>query len=248
MSDSYLGAGDLYINRLNEDGSGTGFYLAGNAIKFEIKAESEIKENISKGRSTYGQVLASAVIPKPSTISISLGELDIKTLAMAFLGDEEPVNNEAADITDAEYTVPDKGLYIDLPHGNFTAAVGVKKADDTALVKDEGFEVQYLLGMIKILPASGLNPGDTVKISYTSLAESGRRIRGATRPNIKAALRLDAINFADGRAEKVEVYEATLHPTAAVDFLSDDFSRLDLEGTLVTPGSKTSPFKVERLD
>ena len=66
-SRAFLGGGDLYIDRF-DPATGLKLGRAGpfECSKFEIKPNTEVKEQTSKGRSTYGQVIETVAIQKPA--------------------------------------------------------------------------------------------------------------------------------------------------------------------------------------
>lgn len=249
MGESFLGGGDLYIDRLTDAGVSTGFLKTGNATKFEIKSESEIKEQTSKGRDTYGQVIATANLPKPSTIKITLNQLDPDSMAIAFLGDKAVLTVAGASVTDEAVTAKlDK--FVKLANRNITAesVVVTDSAGTTTYVEDDDYEIDYRLGMIKCLTGGDIADDESLKVDYAYGAASGTTIEGATQPLIKAKLLLDGKNYVNGKDVAVDVYYAELKPSSAVDFLSDDFLPLELEGTLRTPDGYDHPFKVTNLD
>lgn len=249
MADSFLGAGDTYIDILDADGTPNGFDRAGNATKLEIQADSDLKEQTSKGRSDYGQVLASVVLAKPSKLKIALNQLDKTVLAMAFLGESSEINTGAGTITD-EVIVAKEGKYADLTCRNITAeSVTVKnEAGDTTYDEGTDYEVQYRLGMIKVLASGTIADGVNLKVTASYPAESGYKVRGAVQPTIRVAIRMDGENMTNGKQGVLSVWQAQVKPTSPVDFLADDFSALELEGTLITPTGKTEPFTWEQID
>ena len=117
----FLGAGDLLIDRLADDGSNTGFVLVGNATKFAINEESETKERISTGRDTYGQALDTASIKKPAKISIVINELKKENMAMALLGDIATLS-QGAGTGVSEVVVAKSGKFIELDKGELAEA------------------------------------------------------------------------------------------------------------------------------
>jgi len=247
MSESFLGSGDLYIDRLTEAGLATGLEKVGNADKFEIKAEAEVIEQTSKGRDTYGQVLASAALPKPSTLSITLNQLDRKALAMAFLGEDADISVTGSSVTDEAITARlDK--FVEVAHRDISAVVLTHSSGTPTYVLDTDYIVHARLGMIQALSGGAITEGQDLLVDYSYAAESGYRVKGATKPTIKAKLKLDGKNFANGKACIVEVYEAQLAPDSPVDFLSDEFSVLELSGTMLTPDGKDHPFYLDQLD
>ncbi len=312
MGNAFLGQGDLYIDRLTDAGVQTGLFQIGNAASFSIQPDSETKELTGKGRDNYGQVIASAVVPKPSKVSISLNEIDKTSLAIAFQGEVAEINEAAGSVSGEDVVLLSTEKYVDLAHRNIseTPAVTVSRkygasglswaagtsysvddvvipttanghfykctqagtSDSTepsswpedgntvmdntvtwldmgliALTSDD-YEIHYHLGMIKPLKGGNLQTGETITVAYSYNAISGNQITGATQPVIKCRCVLDGKNYNDGKNCLVEVYEATLRPTKAIDFLSDDYETVDLEGTMVTPSGKSSPFIVAMDD
>lgn len=247
MPDSFLGAGDLYIDRLTEAGVPTGLEKVGNADKFEIKAEAEVIEQTSKGRDTYGQVLASASLAKPSTLAITLNQLDRKALAMAFLGEDADIDVTGSSVTDEALTAKlDK--WIEVAHRDISAVVLTDDTGVTTYVLDTDYIVHARLGMIQALSTGAITENQSLLVDYSYASESGYKVKGATQPTIRAKLKLDGKNFANGKACIVEVYQAQLAPDSAVDFLSDEFSVLELTGTMITPDGQDHPFYVDQLD
>ncbi len=125
----YLGSGDLHMDRLEEDGSSSGFVLVGNATQFAITEETETKERISTGRNTYGQALDTASIKKPAKITITLDEMNKENLAMALLGDVSVLKKGAG--TGVSEMVPAKsGKFLELGKGNLASANFKVEAND----------------------------------------------------------------------------------------------------------------------
>lgn len=101
----FLGSGDLYINRYDFDlGRYMGYEGPFEAGKFELKPNSELKELISKGRYTYGQVIASAQVPQPFDMTIEMREVNKQALALALMGTVIGMSQAAADVTDEAIT------------------------------------------------------------------------------------------------------------------------------------------------
>jgi hypothetical protein len=99
-TDSFLGAGDTYIDWLNPDGTRNGLDYAGNATAFSLQSNAEVKEQTAKGRTNYGQVIAAATINQPPSFSVTLNQLNMKTIAMALLGSLSEIDVSAASVSD----------------------------------------------------------------------------------------------------------------------------------------------------
>lgn len=249
-SRGFLGAGDLYIRRYNpntaEFEDWTGPY---EATKFEIKPNTELKELSSRGRSSYGQVIESVALAQPADFAIALPEVNRETMTLALLGAQAVINEGSGTVEDEAVTaVHDKWLELD--HRNLQAAgLSVKNsAESTTYVLGTDYEINYRLGMIRVLSDGAITNGQSIKVNYTHSAVSGTRIRGAVNAELRMQLKLDGKNQADGLPCIVTVHEAVIAADSAFDFLSSDFATVELPGRLKTPVGKTEPFEVELLD
>lgn len=243
-----LVAGDLFIDRLDSDGSSTGYMPVSNATQMALQQEMEFKDLISRKKDTYGQLLATVPIPSPGEINLTLDEINRQNLAIALLGDLEEVNDSSGTVTDETVTL--KGTnWTELGHRNLAEEGLTVSHNDSELTRGTDFEVNFALGLIRALPGSEeLDGGEELTVSYEHNAVSGQRIKGAVRPTIRARLMLHGRNMVDDRPVIVTVDEATLRPTEAVDLLSEEFVTLPMTGRMRTLQGKDSPFTVELQD
>jgi hypothetical protein len=243
---SFIGAGDVYIDRLTAAGAKQGSVKVGIG-KLEIKPNVELKEQTSKGRDSYGQVIASVALNKPAEMSMTLTQVDRKALAIALLGDDVAHTVAGSTVVDEVMLArKDKGVF--LAHRNISV-VSVKHTSGTPVyVLNTDYTFDARLGMITITPGSAIIEGASLKVSYTYAAESGYKIKGATQPMVKMAVLLDGKNMVDGALCYVTIHEATVSPDSAVDFLADDFAEIELKGSMATPAGMTEPFTVVMLD
>lgn len=248
----FLGAGTLYIDRQDASGNSTGLLKVGNATKLSITPSGEIKERKSMQKETYGQVLDSVSIPNSQKISVVIDELDMDNLALALLGDNAVLTDAGGSIQGEEVvTIADR--YVQMDHKNITTGTVVvwtgtgttaPASGDTTYVSDTDYEVTSS-GLLKAISTGSIASGATVKVSYTALAISGEKVTGATNTRIKAKLVLDGKNYTDSKNVLLTAWEATLQPTSEVNFISNDFESITLEGTLNTPTGYTEPYQIE---
>lgn len=92
---------DFYI-----DGQWTGLKEAGNATKFEIKSNAEVKTLPSKKKYNRGQILKSATIAQPTEIKAEINDPDRDVLRVGFLGKGEVVAVTPGSVTDEAHTAP----------------------------------------------------------------------------------------------------------------------------------------------
>ncbi len=140
----FLGSGDLYLDRLADDGSSNGFILAGNATQFAIQEETETKERISTGRDTYGQALDTASIKKPAKISVTLDELNRENLAMALLGEVADLS-QGAGTGEVETITAKLGKFVELAKTNLAEANFTVENEDGATAPDWVASTGYIL-------------------------------------------------------------------------------------------------------
>jgi hypothetical protein len=233
----------LYIDRLTSAGVSQGAKIAGATSKFELIPESELKEQTGKGRSNYGQVIASAVLPGKTTIKLTINQLDAENMALALLGDVVAGSQTAGSaVAQAVTAIADR--YVELGKYAISAVVVQDVTDTTTYVEGTDYLLNTRLGMIKVLSAGAISDADVLHIDYDYALAAFDTITGGTSPTIRAKLVLDGTNFVTGKNCTVTVLSARLKPTSAVDFLSDDFLPLELEGLCEIPEGATSPFTV----
>jgi hypothetical protein len=240
----FLGAGDIYIDRLV---SGVSQGLAGPyyANKFEIKPNVDKKELTSKGRNTYGQVLESVSIQKPAEFTMELSEVNTESMTLALLGTNASGSQSSGTMADlAVVSKEDRWV-----------PVGFNSLDDTILVKHSTGSPTYVegtdyllnrpLGLLKVLESGAIASGATVELSGDYAVMSSTIISGATNVDIRARIIFDGKNQADGLPVIVTIHEAIIAADSAFDFLADDFNTVNLPGTMKTPTGKAEPFTVE---
>ena len=240
----FLGSGDVYYNRVL-GGVEQGWLRFGNATKFEIKENAEIKERKSKQKASYGQVLDSVAIKQPAEIAIALDDLDKDNLALVFLanvvdgavtGAGATAEVHSAKLGKAFKTEFRKitSVVVNGPSGTPTYTLGTDYTIDNAD-----------MGLITPLATGRISEDELLEVDYTYGTVAGNKVQGGTNSSIKVALLLDGENFADQSKVVANVWESVLTPQSGVDFLADDFTTLELTGTLNTPSGKASPYEVE---
>lgn len=243
----FLGAGSLYIDRI-VGGVKQGREGPFEVTRFEIKANSELRERVSKGRDSYGQVVASAAIPQPFDLNITMGEADKSGLSIALLGTAASVTQASGNLTAVD-VVADHDKWVSLTKARLTGTATVTNAAaSTTYVEGTDYLINREMGWFKALSTGSITDAQALKLTsaYDSIAAT--QIKGATAAAVRAEFTLDGKNLADDTPCVVTVYEGVVASDAAVDFLSDQFLEVPLPGRLVTPVGRTEPFVVELRD
>lgn len=246
----FLGAGDLYIARY-VNGAFENYKGPFQCEKFEIKPNSELREKVSKGRSTYGQVIESVPVPQPADLTVDLGEVNREALALAFFGTTAVLAQSAGTMTDESVTVQ-HDEWVPLTNAALNASgISVRSASGgggTLFVEGEDYLLNRQQGWIKALSTGAMTDDTAAYVSGGYAAISGTEIKGMTQTQVRAKFKLDGINFVDQRPVIVTVHEGIVAADAAFDFLSDDFATLSLPGRMKTPTGFTEPFTVHLRD
>lgn len=241
---SFLGAGDIYIDRL-VGGVSTGMVGPIYANSLELQPSVNTVESTSKGRYDYGQVLESVNIAQPTTLKMELKEVTGDILVMAFLGTSSALNETAGTMTDLAFTAK-LGKWVELGKRNLAALQAVENTGGTiTYVEGTHYKLNRPMGWIMALPGGTITEDQPLTISGTYAAATGVVVKGSTQTEVRARIIFDGINQADGTQVKVSIWEAVLSADSAFDFLADDFGNVSLTGNVKTPVGKDAPYIVE---
>ncbi len=241
-----MGAGGVQFS-LIVNGVAQGYGSQRETSKFEIKPDSDIKELVSKGRETYGQVIETVAIPKPSTVTINLREADYENLLLSFMGTPGVGINQGAATVSDEVAVLKHATYTELANRNLNAAglqvTHTSGSPTYALGTD--YEVIYLTGQIRAIEGGAIADGASVKVDYTAQAMTSKKIMGSTQSSVRARILFTGKNMADDTNVLLTAWEGVFTPEGAFDLLANDFGEVTLKGQLKTPAGKTSPYEVD---
>lgn len=241
-------AGDIFVDLLDATNNSTGLIGPINTTKFTIKNEAESKIRPSKKKESYGNALNTVNIPKPAEVSIEFDDQPSTLLAALLMGDVEALNQGAGTLTDKAVKLPVKHLWAEIGHINIVeAGLSVSDTSPAVLTKGTDYEVNYSAGLIRAIPGGAMDAGGDITISGTYLAVTGERIKGGTRTQIKAKIKLDGTNLTNGKGVKLDIPLASLSPTSEIDFMASEFVTGSLGGTINLAPGKTEPFTYDEL-
>ena len=232
----FLGSGDVFIRRKQIDGSWSSWVDSGGCDKFELKSESEIKSQTSKGRGTYGQATDAVTLPKEPQVTVTFNRPNRKVLAAAVLGTDSAVTVTGGSVASEELTVPAVGEGVFLAHRDVSDVVIVGKTAGTH------YKLDAKAGFLTNLSDTSVGTWD-VAYDYASMA--GYKIKGVTSPKVELQFRFDGKNMVDESDAVVDVWSAQVAPSGGWDMLSNDHSPVELAGTCNTPADKDAPFEID---
>lgn len=233
-----LAAGNVYIDRLDSDGNPTGYRLEGSTADFKLTPENEEKELLSRGRDTYGQAIATVMVPGKTKIGMTLQTPSSDSLAMAVLGTTTPGSQSAGSAV-SEVVTANLGYYVELDYQKVSNVVVKDSADVTTYVEDTDYIVDEMAGMIKAIDGGSITYEETLHVSYDYAAYSYADIVPNADPSRRFKVKLAGKNFADGKLVDILARKVVLATSGDLGFGGDDFLTLELEGTCEMPDATT---------
>ncbi|QRK80184.1 hypothetical protein [Shewanella sp. LZH-2] len=243
-----LVAGNFFVDRLNAQGQSTGIIGPINTTKLTIKADADEKVRGSRKKESYGQALSVVNIAKPVEVEWSFDDQPAELIAMALLGDTQVVNSGSGTLTDEAVTLPDNQRWVQLPKTNFATLGFAVKKDATTLVLGTDYEVNYALGLVRALKGGAVEAGGAVTVSGQHNAISGTLVRGGIKAQTRARVFGEGTNLETGKPIKLDIFDASLKPTAALDFAASEFVSATLAGKAQLVAGKDHPFEYLELD
>lgn len=241
QAQGFIGAGDVLLAVINSDGSEGKLVDIGNTTKLAIKPASTIKEQKSKKRDSYGQVLETAALQEPAELSVTLETVNREGLRYAFMGEDAAYTQAAGTVAD-EVSEAKLDGWVQLSKEDISAVVITNSAASTTYVLGTDYVLNTRLGMYKALSTGAITEAQSLKVDFAHAAFTGARIRGNVKPQIRARVLLDGINKVDDSIGILRVWEVVLTPSSEFDWFKDDFNTIELSGKLKTPVGKTEPF------
>ena len=121
-------------------------------------------------------------------------------------------------------------------------------AGGTGFVEGDDYSVNKTTGAITVPVGSDIQAETNYLIEYTYKASTGYKIVGATENSINVPLKLDGVNLATNERILLICHNVTLTPSSGLDFMSDDFAKLEFEGVANLVDGKPSPYEFTAIE
>lgn len=236
----FIGSGNLFIAGY-VNGVRTGELEVGDADSFVINAPKvEKKELKSKQRENYGRVIASVVIGITQDVKFTLMNINRENLRLALFG-------AASDETQADGSVTGEVLmarqdgWVKLAKRSLktTPAPTITATDASAtFVENTDYVVDTETGRVKTLSTGAIPDGANVCVNYSHTSLSGGfRVKANTETQTDVFIRLVGTNLNTKKPFEVVIYKLTLEPSASLEWLTNDFAKLELSGQIISTPS-----------
>lgn len=240
-------AGNIYMAKMAGDVA-TEFAGPINVTRLELTPpQPEEIVRTSFERDTYGQALDSVNLPgEAPRIAMDFDSLPSELLADALAGTVEGFSATVQTVT-AEALTLSNGMWVKLPHSHIdvSSLVVTDTAGSTELVQGEDYQVEAVTGLIR---AMNDDAAVAVTVDYDTTEAKGNRVLGATEISKRRQIIMDGVNLVTGKPAAVTVFAATFSATQAMDLMSREFVSGTLEGTMITPEGKTSPYEIDFVE
>ena len=237
-------AGNLLLDTLDANGAQTGELDVGETSNFTVEAmKITTKDRTGHRLENYGDLIDSTLTAKPQSLKFTLGDINKKNLAMAMFGTDSVVNQSAVTVTDEVIAARlDKEVKLSKMKLKDGADVPVVKDSATGLityVEGTHYQVDYTYGTIKALSTGTITEGEALKVTFKCNAYTGFKVQASTLTQIDCLLRLKGKNVVNGKPCVVTVYKCSLKPSGALDFITEDYAKLEFTGDIkaVTAGT-----------
>lgn len=209
--------------------------------------KQEFKKLTSNMTSTFGATLASVALPTESgTIKIEHNTMSPKFLALMLGADLSELMQAAAAVT-ADTVTTVFGEWTKLSGKYLKAhATGSEITLKTAANVDVDatkYEFDLVNGMIKPVHADAVGVG--MKVGYTKDDRTWEQYLAGLAKSSYVQLIGTATERVSGRRGRVEIHCASLAPAGSVNLVNGEYFTCSLEGDLITPTGKSSPWTWE---
>ena len=230
----YLGAGELWINRMTHGALGLWRHL-GNVTRFELTPSVETLEKQSSMEGARG-TLKEVVTKTTMEIGLTLDEFDPENLALALFGSVSAYSQTNGTVTDTSLGTAKKGYWLDT--GKQKITVTAIKVGTTTYAEGTDYSVDSESGMIYITPNSTIVDGSTVLWSGSYAAITSTQIQALADAKIECALRFRSASDATGPRFLCDVWRASIQPDGALSMLTEQFGEITLRGKVLADTSK----------
>jgi hypothetical protein len=236
--------------RTDQNTAPTSFSDPANFTLCEITAPvQEFEKLISNMTGTYGAALASvAKTTESAKIKLEFDTMTPQFMALVLGADvSEVVQTSGAVALDTVTTVLNQWVLLDhkyiTAHDTGTPIALVTSAD--VAVASTKYEIDLVNGMIKATDAAAVGVG--MKLSYTTAARTWEQYLAGLAKSAYVQLVCTATELVSGKTGRLDVWCASLVPSGSVDLMAGGYFKGSLEGDLIMPTGKTSPWVWEAV-
>jgi hypothetical protein len=234
--------GRVFLGKRDALGNPIEVRSPGNVAELKLSLKTDVLEHYESqtGQRTLDHRM---VKQKSATVNLTLEEFTQENLALALYGNhvtgssgtvtDEPLGGATPLVGDRYFLAHPKVSSLVLKDGSATPKTLVAGVDYTA---DTDFgAIQFLRLDDGGSPATPYVPPFKASYAFGAATEIGI----FTQPLPERYLRLEGLNTAQGNAKVlVELYRVAFDPLKDISFISDEYNKFELEGSLLADATK----------
>ena len=239
MANRLLFAGDVFVDILTPAGARTGWQGPINCTQLELThPEPELIEAKSTKRLTYGQLEDAVSLPNPVEVSAAFDEMPSEILQLAMQGTPS-VETQAVATDEAFNIVAKLGKWVELGWRQLSAVIVTTPVGAT---EGTDYEVDYPAGLFRAIDGGSMAEDEAVAGTLSAPIITSDRISAATISQISIAIKMHGTNQVDGKTGLLELDQAIVSPSEAIDYFSGEFVAVTMSGKLKTLAGKSAPY------
>ncbi|GMU44588.1 MAG: hypothetical protein IT479_04325 [Xanthomonadales bacterium] len=229
--------GRVYLGKRDLAGNPLEVRSPGNVAELKLSLKTDVLEHF-ESQTGQRSLDHRMVKQKSATVNLTIEEFTKENLALALYGNH--VTGAGGSVTDEPVggPLPIVGDRYFLAHPKVAALVLTDSAASPAtLTAGTHYTADTDFGALQFLDITGFTPPFKASYTFGTATEIGI----FTQALPERFLRLEGINTAQGNAKVlVELYRVAFDPLKEISFISDEYNKFELEGSLLA--DTTKPF------
>lgn len=227
--------GRVFLGKRDAAGNPFEVRSPGNVAELKLSLKTDVLEHYESqsGQRTLDHRM---VKQKSATVNLTIEEFTKENLALALYGNH--VTGTGGTVTDEPIggATPMIGDRYFLAHPKVSSLVLRDSAGSPAtLTEGTHYTAEVDFGALQFLDTSGFTAPFKASYAYGVTTAIGI----FTQPLPERYLRLEGLNTAQGNAKVlVELYRVAFDPLKEISFISDEYNKFEMEGSLLADASK----------
>jgi hypothetical protein len=227
--------GRVFLGKRDESGLPIEVRSPGNVAELKLSLKTDVLEHYESqtGQRTLDHRM---VKQKSATVNLTIEEFTKENLALALYGNHVVGTSGTVTAEPVGGATPIVGDRYFLAHPKVSSLVVVDSAATPAtLALGTNYTADTDFGALQFLEITGFTPPFKASYAYGVATEIGI----FTQALPERFLRLEGVNTAQGNAKVlVELYRVAFDPLKEISFISDEYNKFELEGSLLADTTK----------
>jgi len=227
--------GRVFLGKRDESGLPIEVRSPGNVAELKLSLKTDVLEHY-ESQTGQRSLDHRMVKQKSATVNLTIEEFTKENLALALYGNHVVGTSGTVTAEPVGGATPIVGDRYFLAHPKVSSLVVVDSAATPAtLALGTNYTADTDFGALQFLEITGFTPPFKASYAYGVATEIGI----FTQALPERFLRLEGVNTAQGNAKVlVELYRVAFDPLKEISFISDEYNKFELEGSLLADTTK----------